>query len=330
MVRLHPSAPSGGVPWSSAPRLHRARCGFDSRRLHSFASHRLTPWPRLDRRTPATRAHGGSNPPGVLRGGPGRLTFRLRSVNGKHAPFVRPRCGFDSCRRLQPCARSSVGRALPCDGRCRWFESSRAFLWTCGVRASTASSNLVSRGSNPRGSVGSSVFRRACRLCRCAPTDALGSSEKKGVHGGNMVSPRAQSSRAGSVGLSGERPCGAISPRVGGSTPRPRPHSQDRDESSAVGWNDSGYRLSSERSRVRIPPGALRRPGSSVEEHFRFVQHDRSRFTHGTNAARAGSAGCALTDAAGRRRSVISTTQGAGEAGNLRPAKPGLRSIFTT
>jgi hypothetical protein len=25
---------------------------------------------------------------------------RLRSVNGKHAPFVRPRCGFNSCRRL--------------------------------------------------------------------------------------------------------------------------------------------------------------------------------------------------------------------------------------
>jgi hypothetical protein len=24
----------------------------------------------------------------------------LRSVNGKHAPFVRPRCGFDSCRGL--------------------------------------------------------------------------------------------------------------------------------------------------------------------------------------------------------------------------------------
>jgi hypothetical protein len=24
----------------------------------------------------------------------------LRSVNGKHPPFVRPRCGFDSCRRL--------------------------------------------------------------------------------------------------------------------------------------------------------------------------------------------------------------------------------------
>ena len=25
----------------------------------------------------------------------------LRGVNGKHAPFVRPRCGFNSCRRLQ-------------------------------------------------------------------------------------------------------------------------------------------------------------------------------------------------------------------------------------
>lgn len=29
-----------------------------------------------------------------------RLHSCLRSVNGKHAPFVRPRCGFNSCRRL--------------------------------------------------------------------------------------------------------------------------------------------------------------------------------------------------------------------------------------
>jgi hypothetical protein len=43
-----------------APRLQRGRCRFDSDRLH----------------------------------------LRLRSVNGKHAPFVRPRCGFNSCRRL--------------------------------------------------------------------------------------------------------------------------------------------------------------------------------------------------------------------------------------
>ena len=49
-----------GTRSGSASRLHRAGRGFDSHRLH-----------------------------------PG-----LRSVNGKHAPFVRPRCGFDSCRRL--------------------------------------------------------------------------------------------------------------------------------------------------------------------------------------------------------------------------------------
>jgi hypothetical protein len=39
-----------------------------------------------------------------------RLHYCLRSVNGKHAPFVRPRCGFDSCRRLLR-GRSSEGRA---------------------------------------------------------------------------------------------------------------------------------------------------------------------------------------------------------------------------
>jgi hypothetical protein len=32
-----------------------------------------------------------------------RLHSSLRSVNGKHAPVVRPRCGFDSCRRLLLC-----------------------------------------------------------------------------------------------------------------------------------------------------------------------------------------------------------------------------------
>ena len=91
VVRLHPSAlshlPPGDVAQlDRAPRLQRGRCRFDSDRLHSSS---------------------------------------LRSVNGKHAPFVRPRCGFDSCRRLSH-ARSSVDRALLCDGRGRWFDSSRA------------------------------------------------------------------------------------------------------------------------------------------------------------------------------------------------------------
>jgi hypothetical protein len=60
VVRLHPSAPRGCSSTGRAPRLQRGRCRFDSDRLH----------------------------------------LCLRSVNGKHAPFVRPRCGFDSCRRL--------------------------------------------------------------------------------------------------------------------------------------------------------------------------------------------------------------------------------------
>ena len=60
MVRLHPSAPRGCSSTGRAPRLQRGRCRFDSDRLH-FAS--------------------------VV-------------SNGKHAPFVRVRCGFDSCRRL--------------------------------------------------------------------------------------------------------------------------------------------------------------------------------------------------------------------------------------
>jgi hypothetical protein len=56
--------------WRQSASLAPRRSGFDSRRLHSS----------------------------------------LRSVNGKHTPFVRPRCGFDSCRRLLR-GRSSEGRA---------------------------------------------------------------------------------------------------------------------------------------------------------------------------------------------------------------------------
>ena len=52
---------SGTKLWWQGASLATRRCGFDSHRLHQ----------------------------------------RLRSVNGKHAPFVRPRCGFNSCRRLQ-------------------------------------------------------------------------------------------------------------------------------------------------------------------------------------------------------------------------------------
>lgn len=107
------------------------------------------------------------------------LIQRLRSVNGKHTPFVRPGCGFESCRRLlvthTPVAQWM--RALLCDGRGRWFDSSRAYqadvaqpaerrdatpevarsiravrffvgLW---CNSSMTSSNLVGPGANPGG-----------------------------------------------------------------------------------------------------------------------------------------------------------------------------------
>ena len=99
----------------------------------------------------------------------------LRSVNGKHAPFVRPRCGFNSCRRLLRTPVAQRTRALPCEGRGRWFDSSRAYprgrsssgqehrsatserpvragpsaLVDSWCNGSTPSSNLGDPGSNP-------------------------------------------------------------------------------------------------------------------------------------------------------------------------------------
>jgi hypothetical protein len=61
-VRITPPLIGRGMKlWWQSASLATRRSGFDSRRLH----------------------------------------LRLRSVNGKHAPVVRSRCGFDSCRRLR-------------------------------------------------------------------------------------------------------------------------------------------------------------------------------------------------------------------------------------
>jgi hypothetical protein len=183
-------------------RLHRAGRGFDSRRLHLHAGEppgSPAPPPRVrrspdktlrvwGRSTSSARVHPRRAPgswvaPRKARSraregegsSPSGSTSCLRSVNGKHAPFVRPRCGFNSCRRLS-CARGSRDRALPCDGRGCWFESSRAFhadvaqtaehrvasperpvrsgssaLTGPWCNGSTTSSNLVGPGSNPGG-----------------------------------------------------------------------------------------------------------------------------------------------------------------------------------
>ena len=78
---------------------------FDSTRPHS-SFHGQGDVAQADERLACNEEDVGSSPT--------VSTFRLRSVNGKHAPFVRPRCGFDSCRRLScvpPRGRSSDGRA---------------------------------------------------------------------------------------------------------------------------------------------------------------------------------------------------------------------------
>ena len=59
---------------------------FDSTRPHPWGCSSIGRAPRLQ------RGGVGSTPTVSIK--------RLRGVNGKHAPFVRPRCGFNSCRRL--------------------------------------------------------------------------------------------------------------------------------------------------------------------------------------------------------------------------------------
>ena len=92
VVRLHPSAsirPGMRFFWKNTSLAPR-RSGFDTRRLHSRKRAASQPGSRC-------ASH----------------RICLRSVNGKHTPFVRTGCGFDSCRRLLSYACSSVAEHRP-------------------------------------------------------------------------------------------------------------------------------------------------------------------------------------------------------------------------
>jgi hypothetical protein len=89
------------------------------------------------------------------------VSICLRSIKGKHAPFVRLKSGSTPAGGSSH-ARSSVDRALLCDGSGRWFDSSRAYSQTRGVTRSTTSSNLAGPGSNP----GGFAFARSSRAER--------------------------------------------------------------------------------------------------------------------------------------------------------------------
>jgi hypothetical protein len=140
----------------------------------------------------------------------------------KHAPFVRPRCGFDSCRRLlADVAQTEEHRTANPEMPVRDRSSASLGTW-CNWRAR--------RAPNPE------VQVRILASLLVAGRSGWVISEAE----------RAQALRFDS----------AVPTR----TPRPRRHP-------AAGRNGSGYRHLSERSRVRVPPGALPAPVAQSVEH---------------------------------------------------------------
>ena len=125
------------------------------------------------------------------------ITTGLRSVNGKHAPFVRPRCGFNSCRRLSPnispwCSRQH-GELQP---RTPGFESWRA----CSNGLSRAGADRLSPGRGPCGASGSRPQHRSAHHDRdtspaCGPEQDGYRSERPAWPGGGVFESRPEDVR---------------------------------------------------------------------------------------------------------------------------------------
>jgi hypothetical protein len=153
----------------------------------------------------------------------------LRSVNGKHAPFVRPRCGFDSCRRLMCACSSEEEERCPAKAEVAGSIPVGRMRDRLGVTALGASVRALCGCSSDGKSAGSPARRRPFeagrpRLQAHGVTASTASSNLAGPGsnpGGPAVSP---SSRAGAARLSlGQRAFGpAVRPRKPDRTPRPR------------------------------------------------------------------------------------------------------------
>ena len=229
--------------------MQRGRCGFESHRLHLRAG-RSAGKPESG----ATEEKAGSRP------GPAPARIRLRSVNGKHAPFVRPRCGFDSCRGLH--FRTPVAQRKE-----RWSATPGA-----------AGSTPAGRAQCGCGSAGRSPGRPP-RRGRSDPGRPLDRSRARGVTGARRAptSPvrvrilaslpfidRRGPERLGYLMASGaERSARAVRNRYPTAL-------HDRGLlPSAAGRRRRRYRLLIDRSQVRLLPGAsLSCPGSSAAEQF--------------------------------------------------------------
>ena len=202
------------------------------------------------------------------------LISRLRSVSGKHAPVVRPRCGFESCRRLlptpvaqwtercpataaaagsTPAGRTDSSRGRSSDGRAPGFHPGEA-------RSIRVVRSLKARGVTQRAWRALTSSVRVRILAGLLPrgrwcNSSIASSNLAGP-GANPGRPVLQSHRRGPERLGyllerAARSGCAVRPRASDRTPRPRRHP------SAAGRSGSGYRLLCERSQLRILPGAF-------------------------------------------------------------------------
>jgi hypothetical protein len=218
---------------------------------HRRAQRAVTPWPRAV----VVRLH-----PSALEG----MKFFW-----KNASLAPRRSGFDS-RRLHhasvvstastrplygrgagstpaggsPYARSSVDRALLCDGRGRWFESGRAYHVDV---AQAAEHRSATPGMPVR--LGSSALSQACGVTAAwrAPTSPVRVQLLVGLLT-RIAFRRGPEAVGYLMGERPSRPCGfdtAI---------RSRQH--DRDKSPAAGRSSVRLSILIDRSRVRVPPGA--------------------------------------------------------------------------
>ena len=216
-------------------------------------------------------------------------SVRLRSVSGKHAPVVRPKCGFESCRRLLPtpvaqwtercpataaAAGSTPAGRTPHSSRGRSSDGRAPGFHPGEARSNRVVRSLKARGVTQRGwraltspvrvRILAGLFLRG-RWCN----SSIASSNLAGP-GANPGRPVLHHVRRGPERLGylwAERPSGcAVRSRASDRTPRPRRCVL------AAGQRGSGYRLLIDRSQVRVLPGALRAPVAQLAEQFRSAQ----------------------------------------------------------
>ena len=166
---------------------------------------------------------------------------------------------FDSCR-LHPCLRSVNGSTRPLYGRGAGSIPAGGFS-RLDARSSVESTALIRQrplvrlqpgASRGRSSVGRASGRhpgeaRSIRVVRSLGPWCNREHGELQPRWSGFESWRACSSRAEVARLSG----------TAGSTPASELRAHDRDVCSAAGRNGSGYRLLIDRSRVRVPLGAL-------------------------------------------------------------------------